>query len=309
MAPAMKRSYHAPVVLSKTRESDFARVRQRPGRVRPPTPRQAGLARAGLFWQMRSTSIPVGSSPSGHDARHDRGVGGALALAGVIVVAEYAARRGLAPALPIVGAPVVNDMLASAVCYAVVVTFAIPARSRTAEALGSALRAVLARAASWLPWAGAVLFLVSVVALTLADSALWGAVRLPVVTAPPSDVVVAAGAAQPLSILALVLVNGLMIPLAEERLWRGIVQPRLVLAWGPVPALAVTAALFSAKHAIVDGSLGRLLALALGGLVLGLVAYRAGHGDARQDGWQASAVSHVVGNLVATSVAIAAGMA
>ena len=41
-------------------------------------------------------------------------------------------------------------------------------------------------------------------------------------------------------------------------------------------------------------------------LVLGIVAYRAGHGDGRQDGWHASAVSHVVGNLVATSLGLLA---
>jgi membrane protease YdiL (CAAX protease family) len=97
-----------------------------------------------------------------------------------------------------------------------------------------------------------------------------------------------------------------VIPLAEERLLRGIIQPQLLVAWGTLPALAITAVLFSLKHAIVDASLGRLLAITAGGLVLGIVAYRAGHGDSRQDGWHASAVSHVVGNLVATSLGLLA---
>jgi membrane protease YdiL (CAAX protease family) len=241
-----------------------------------------------------------------HEASHDSGVGTALGLAVVIVIAEYLARRALAPTFPVIGSPTVNDMLAAAICYIVLVTLAVPAQRQSSVDLRRALQAVLARCGTWLPWLGAALFLVSVIVVVLLDRALWGSVTLPSFMVPPSDTVIAAGLARPLTIAALLLVNGFVIPLAEERLWRGIIQPRLLVAWGTMPALAVTAVLFSVKHAIVDASLGRLLAITAGGLVLGIVAYRAGHGDDRRDGWHASAVSHVVGNLVATGLGLLA---
>jgi membrane protease YdiL (CAAX protease family) len=242
--------------------------------------------------------------PDHHEATRGGGIGFALGLAGGIVVAEYLARRALAPTFPVIGSPTVNDMLATALCYVVLVMLAVPADHRSAAALRRAVRGVLAACRTWLPWVGGALMLVAVVVLALLDRALWGSVTLPSFTVPPADTVLAASLAGPLAIVALLLVNGLVIPLAEERLWRGIIQPRLLVAWGALPALAVTAVLFSVKHAIVDASLGRLLALAVGGLVLGIVAYRSGHHEDRQDGWHASAVSHIAANVVATSLAL-----
>jgi membrane protease YdiL (CAAX protease family) len=48
------------------------------------------------------------------------------------------------------------------------------------------------------------------------------------------------------------------VPLAEERLWRGLIQPRMVTRMGFVPGLLLTALLFSLKHAIIDASFGRM---------------------------------------------------
>jgi membrane protease YdiL (CAAX protease family) len=243
----------------------------------------------------------------------------ALGLAALIVLAEYLARRILAPTMPSigappvnsdslpVGAPVVNDMVAAALIYVLLVTLVAVRHGRPTAALGAALRGIAVQARTWLPWAGGVLFLVAVVVVMPLDARLWGDVRLPSFTVPPSTTVLFAGAATPLAIMSLLIVNGVVIPLAEERLWRGLIQPGLRVAWGVIPALLVTAVLFSLKHAIVDASLGRLLALTVGGLVLGLVAYRAGRSDGGRSGWEASAVSHMVGNLVATSLALAAG--
>jgi membrane protease YdiL (CAAX protease family) len=243
----------------------------------------------------------------------------ALGLAGIIVLAEYLARRMLAPTLPSIGAPpvnseslpigppVFNDMLATGVIYGLLVTLVIPRHDRTLAALGGAIRGVAAQARGWLPWIGGALFLGAVVALAPLDAQLWGGVRLPSFTVPPSTTVLFASAAAPLAIVSLLVVNGVVIPLAEERLWRGLIQPQLRVAWGVVPSLVVTAMLFSLKHAIVDASLGRLLALVAGGLVLGLVAYRASESHGVGSGWKASAVSHMAGNLVATSLALMAG--
>jgi len=58
----------------------------------------------------------------------------------------------------------------------------------------------------------------------------------------------------------------------------------LVVNAGGATGLALTALLFSLKHAIVDASFGRLLTIAAGGIVLGLVA--------KSSSWRVSAVSH-----------------
>ena len=55
----------------------------------------------------------------------------ALGLAVAIVVAECLARRILAPTLPTIGSPTVNDMLAAALCYGLLVTFTAPAAARS----------------------------------------------------------------------------------------------------------------------------------------------------------------------------------
>jgi membrane protease YdiL (CAAX protease family) len=217
----------------------------------------------------------------------------AFGLIAAIIVAEYAARRLLAPTPPVIGSPVVNDMLAAALCYIALVA----ATAHTTDAWSAFQRAagqIVAAFGSWLGWVGGLFFFLSVVALMFVDQALWGGVTLPSFSVPPSETVLFAAWARPLSIAALLLVNGLVIPIAEERLWRG-------------PALLVTAVLFSAKHAIVDASPGRLIALMAGGLVLGYVAHRAGQGDGGRNGWQTAAVAHILANTVATGILLVSG--
>jgi membrane protease YdiL (CAAX protease family) len=167
-------------------------------------------------------------------------------------------------------------------------------------ALGRTLRAVAGQARTWTVWVGAALFLVAVFALAPIDARLWGGVALPAVTAPTSPVVLLPGAAVPLAVASLLLVNGLFVPLVEERLWRGLIQPGLRTSWGLVPGVLAASLLFSLKHVIVDASLGRLLALTAGGLVLGAVALRAGGPAGERTGWRTPAVSHAAGNTVAT---------
>jgi hypothetical protein len=96
----------------------------------------------------------------------------------------------------------------------------------------------------------------------------------------------------------LLLVNGVVIPVVEEWLWRGLVQPRFVGALGLLPGLFLTAVLFSLKHVVVDASPMRLLALTAFGLVMGVLAWR--------QGWRASALAHAVTNTAATIVALVA---
>ena len=114
---------------------------------------------------------------------------------------------------------------------------------------------------------------------------------------PLSSIVLVPQAGQVLTVVSLLLVNGLLVPVCEERLWRGLIQPRLVAGLGFVPGLALTAVLFSLKHVIVDASLGRLLAIVGAGLVVGVIAARSS--------WKTSAVTHIATNTVATLLVLA----
>jgi membrane protease YdiL (CAAX protease family) len=64
----------------------------------------------------------------------------------------------------------------------------------------------------------------------------------------------------------------LVVPLAEEVLFRGLVLPSIVPWFGPAAAIGVSAVLFAAVH----GALWMLLPLTLLGTSLGLVALHAG---------------------------------
>ena len=63
--------------------------------------------------------------------------------------------------------------------------------------------------------------------------------------------------------------------------------------------IGLTAILFSLKHALVDASLGRLLALIAFGVICGVVAQR--------DSWRRSAALHMVLNTIATIIGLLAG--
>ena len=93
-----------------------------------------------------------------------------------------------------------------------------------------------------------------------------------------------------LKAMSLILVNGLFVPVAEEYLWRGLVQVRLILILSTPFAIGLTAVLFSLKHAVVDASLGRFLTLVAVGVICGVVAQR--------NSWRSSAALHMVANTV-----------
>jgi membrane protease YdiL (CAAX protease family) len=97
--------------------------------------------------------------------------------------------------------------------------------------------------------------------------------------------------------IALLIGNGVAVPLSEEFAWRGYIQTRLQTAWGAAPAVVVCAALFAAKHVAVDRSVLRLVTLATGAVALGIVRARYGT--------TASSLAHVVLNLAGTAASIA----
>jgi membrane protease YdiL (CAAX protease family) len=100
------------------------------------------------------------------------------------------------------------------------------------------------------------------------------------------------------ALVALVLGNGVLVPVVEEFAWRGYIQTRLVGAWSPAAAVVTTAALFALKHVVVDGSVIRMTTLLTGAFALGLIGYR--YGTA------ASTMAHVILNVTGTAASVAA---
>jgi hypothetical protein len=135
----------------------------------------------------------------------------------------------------------------------------------------------------------------------MVDRLLWGSIKLPmIVSSYQNSTIWLDNLAPILKVASLVLVNGFFVPIAEEYIWRGVVQVRLIRIL-PVPfAIGLTAVLFSLKHVIVDASMGRFLALIAFGVVCGVVAYH--------KTWKHSAALHIVINAVATVVGLFFGL-
>ena len=226
---------------------------------------------------------------------------GCLALAAIITAAEYFARRGLAHLVPRIAHPRVNDMLSLALIYLLLVAavgWLLGVQGKVQlRRLGNQVTRFPRTSLFWLGFAftgAAAALLVPVDRLLdqwfqtqgLAGLLKWEAAgRGPVLT-------LLRGWGNLLVPLALLVVNGVLVPLSEEFLWRGMIQRRLALVLGPWPAIQLTAVLFSLKHAVVDASLGRLLFIVGLGAVWGYVAHRRS--------WHASAVLHAATNTLAT---------
>ncbi len=92
--------------------------------------------------------------------------------------------------------------------------------------------------------------------------------------------------------IVFILVNGIWVPIAEEFLWRGIIQTKLSYYMNPWTAITIVSILFSAKHAVVDLVLTRLLFLISFGLTAGWAKQRTNTGI--------STVTHIYINLIGT---------
>ena len=135
----------------------------------------------------------------------------------------------------------------------------------------------------------------------MADRLLWGNIKLPMfVSSYRNSTVWLANLAPILKAVSLILVNGLFVPVAEEYLWRGLVQVRLIRILSTPFAIGLTAVLFSLKHAVVDASLGRFLALVAFGVICGVVAQRSS--------WRRSAALHMVANTILTVMSLIFGL-
>lgn len=216
----------------------------------------------------------------------------AIAWVILIIVAEYIARRFVAHWLPILAAAPVNDMLSFILCYVPLVWFSVPKAQRNLRCISQVVHNILTQAKTWIPWVGALVILISIFLLAPIDQRLWGSVRLPSWQSPYLGSVLFPQLAPVLTMISLLLVNGIFVPLVEEWLWRGLIQPRFVERLGLASGLLLTAFLFSLKHVIVDASLGRFLTLTGFGVVVGIIAHR--------KGWESAALTHTLVNIIST---------
>src|SRR3990172_3736344 len=129
--------------------------------------------------------------------------------------------------------------------------------------------------------------------LALQDRFLWGRIDFSFLNSPwESDITLFEPVGVLLAIVSLLLVNRIVVPVAEEWLWPGLILPHLIASFGFLPELLITSVLFSLKHVIIDTSFGRLLTLTGFGIVMGVTATRYG--------WRASAMAHAPANTTAT---------
>jgi membrane protease YdiL (CAAX protease family) len=218
----------------------------------------------------------------------------ALAVVGMVIGGEYFFRHYVLFWLPTFGTLLVNDMLALFLVYLLLTVglgsiMHVNFRQELAG-IGQALREGLT---DWNFTFWVLALVLSVWALSKADQLLWGNIKLPmIVSTYRNSTVWLANLAPILNAVSLILVNGLFVPVAEEYLWRGLVQVRLIRILSMPFAIGLTAVLFSLKHVVVDASLGRFLTLVVFGVICGVVAQRSS--------WRRSAALHMVVNTVLT---------
>ena len=230
-----------------------------------------------------------------------RQVAVAAGLAALVTAVEYLFRHYVLFWIPRIGSLRVNDMIVLAVAYVGLVGLVGSVVHLDWRQARGELRAGLVELASrWERTRWAVALFLGIVVLAAVDHLLWGEARLPMLVSRWRNPVVLFAAAAPVLVpVVTIAVNGFVVPVAEEFLWRGQVQQRLAAAIPAAAAIAITAVLFSLKHVLVDASWGRFLTLVAFGAICGLVA--------RRHGWPASAALHGFVNATATVVGLVRG--
>ena len=225
----------------------------------------------------------------------------AFVLAGLIVATEYVCRHYLMFWLPTLGNLRVNDMLSLVCAYTVLAGgLGLLLKTNWIEELtgvGQALRDCVtsSRYTKWIIAAALSLALFPVL-----DRLLWAGMHLPMLTSSARNSNVWLPTLAPvLKVTSIIFVNGLFVPVGEEFLWRGFVQPRLARAMSVPLAIGITALCFSLKHVLVDASFGRFLTITALGVIFGIVAQR--------KSWKASAALHIVINMLSSIAALVLG--
>jgi hypothetical protein len=225
-----------------------------------------------------------------------------VAVAGVVVAGEYFFRHYVMFWMPTIGTLRVNDMLALAMVYSLLtLSFGVLTHINWRQEIVRLGQALHDLTTSWTytPWILGIML--SLVALPLVDHLLWANLSLPMQVSSYRNATIWFSSVAPvLSAVAVIGVNGVLVPIAEEYLWRGIIQVRLLQALPSAWAIATTAVLFSLKHVVVDASWDRFLTLVAFGCISGMVAHR--------NTWSSAAVVHLFVNTVTTVVGLIRGM-
>ena len=228
-------------------------------------------------------------------------LGIALGVAALVMGGEYYFRHYVLFWMPAVGSLIVNDMISLLLIYGLLL-FGIGRLMKTnwrAE-LAGLWQAAQESARSWNFTIWFILLVLSILILPYFDKIFWGRFALPMVINRYRSPILWFGSWAPmLKAIALILVNGIFVPIAEEFLWRGVIQPHLLRVLPPPLAIGITAVLFSFKHVLVDASWGRFLSLTAFGIICGIVAWR--------KSWKNSAVLHIFVNSIATIVGLIRG--
>ena len=226
-----------------------------------------------------------------------------LAVVGLIIGGEYFFRHYVLFWLPVFGTLLVNDMLSLFLCYLLLsVSVGLFMHTNWQEELAKIVKSLREGLTSWNFTFYVLALVLSVWALSIIDRLLWGNIELPMfVSSYRNPTVWLAKLAPAMEVLSLILVNGFFVPIAEEYLWRGLVQVRLIQILSTPFAIGLTAILFSLKHTLVDASLGRFLALIAFGAICGVAAQRYS--------WRRSAALHIVVNTIATIIGLFSGLA
>ena len=225
----------------------------------------------------------------------------ALAVVALVIGGEYFFRHYVLFWFPIFGTLLVNDMLALFLVYLLLAVGLGPfMHVNWQQELAGIVQSWREGMTSWSFTLWVLALVLGVWALSMMDRLLWGNVELPMIVSSYRNGTVWFGKLAPvLKVVSLIVVNGLFVPIAEEYLWRGLVQVRLSRIF-PIPvAIGLTAVLFSLKHVFVDASLGRFLALIAFGAICGVVAQRSS--------WRRSAALHVVVNTVVSVIGLIFG--
>lgn len=226
----------------------------------------------------------------------------ALVVVGLVIGGEYFFRHYVLFWLPTFGDLLVNDMLSLFLIYLLLAvglgSFMHNNWRQELASVGQSLRDGLT---SWDFTFWVLALALGVWALPKVDQFLWGSIKLPMIVSSYRNPTIWLANLSPIfKVVSLILVNGLFVPIAEEYLWRGLVQVRLIRILPTPFAIGLTAVLFSQKHVLVDASLGRFLALIGFGVICGVVAQR--------NTWKRSAALHMVINTTATIMGLILGL-
>ncbi|ESP87280.1 CPBP family intramembrane glutamic endopeptidase [Candidatus Halobonum tyrrellensis] len=233
------------------------------------------------------------SEPSAAAAGADRRLPLPAVAAGAMllwVLAEFALRRGLAYALlaPKLGTSLGADAVVMVVGFPLIAA-AVALLGRRAGVDPADWDYRLSRRAVGTGVAGFVAY-VAVAAAALFAASLAG-------SQPSSGLAGGSGGAGlPAWVVALFLLgNGVVVPVAEELAWRGVIQTALTDAYGTSVAVSVTAVGFVAKHLVVDLAAMPFRVFSLAVLAVVFCALRARYGTT------SSTVAHVLVNLLSTA--------